>query len=122
MVAHTVNADDCRVGVLVFNQGCNRADTNAHRANKDKSIKFFPSLGDLGSFDDLGLEFLLERYGHITAFLAHGNDGYLLHFNCHFFKTTNFANYTKNFFSRVRVIRSFCFCISVSLSGYCHSG
>ena len=63
MVTHTIDADDCRVGMLVFDEGCYRAHTDAHCANKDEGIKVLPSFGNIGAPDDQGLELLLKGVG-----------------------------------------------------------
>ena len=59
MVTHTIDTDDCRVGMLVLDEGCYRAHTDAHRAYKYEGVKVLPSLGNIGTPDDQGLELLL---------------------------------------------------------------
>ena len=46
VLAETVYADDCGVGVLILYERGDGAYTDAHCSNKDKGVKVFPALFD----------------------------------------------------------------------------
>ena len=79
MLPQTVDANDGRVGVLVFDIWSDRAYTDAHGTDEDEGIKVVPLTTHIRSLYAFGIPLTLEHECDVLASLVDLYDCYLLH-------------------------------------------